>query len=243
MPPDQDVFRRWWPTTQSLDLIEGPIRSVADAAAAEFAKIADYVGDNHSAAWRSFEELDAAFASVPYFDNVGSQLLLLPTHSKWVVMWNNSFLCSGFDRFCLALTSHHALNTIHWSAHDDWTTFQSGALFHFRRMGPDGLVQRLVQTAQTDRRWDFFERGNPLPEEDLAGYGARRKRDRLNERRLIELLARFGAEPWNEAFYALPEREAFILSRPLPEKAIRRSRDDVIARHCLPGPVRPGPMR
>ena len=230
MPPDQTVFRKWWPTTQSLDLIEGPIQCVADQASAVFAKIAEYVGDNYSAQWQTFDQLDEAFSSVPHFDNVGSQLLFLPTHSKWVVMWTNNFLCNGFDQFCLSLTSQHALTTIHWSAHDEWTTFQSGALFHLRRKVSDGLVQRRVQAAQSDRRWEFFEQGDPLPEEDLEGYRAKRKRDRLNERRIIELLARLGAEPWNEAFYALPEHKVFCLSRPLPRMAIQRGRDEVICR-------------
>lgn len=229
MPPDQTVFEKWWPTTQSLDLVEGTIEQVAAAAKSEFSKIAEYVGDGgFSAKWQTFESLDTAFSSVAFFDNVASRILLLPTHSKWVVMWNNSFLCGGFDQFCLELTRQHALTTIHWSAHDHWTTFQSGAMFHYRRKSLDGLIDRRVQAAQTDRQFDFFEQGEPLPEEDLDGYRARRKRDRLNERRLIELLSRLGAAPWDEAFYALPEQKVFSLSRPLPQRAIRRMPDEVL---------------
>lgn len=230
MPPDKTVFHKWWPTTQSLDLVEGTIEGVADAASAQFSKIAEYCGDGFSAQWHTFEQLDMAFSSTPYFDNVGSRILLLPTRSKWVVMWNNNFLCSGFDHFCLGLTSQHALTTIHWSAHDELTTFQSGAMFHLRRKVANDLIERRVQAAKTDKRWDFFEQGDPLPEEDLDGYRAKRKRDRLNERRVMELLARLGADPWNEAFYALPEQKVFSLSRPQPDKAIKRMRDEVVRR-------------
>ena len=92
----------------------------------------------------------------------------------------------------------------------------------------DGIIDRRVQAAQTDRKWDFFEQGEPLPEEDLDGYRVRRKRDRLNERRLIELLSRLGAAPWDETFYALPEQKVFSLSRPLPQHAIRRMPDEVL---------------
>lgn len=228
MPPDNTVFHKWWPTTQSLDLVEGTIEGVADAASAEFSRIADYCGDGFSAQWHTFERLDMAFSSTPYFDNVASRILLLPTRSKWVVMWNNNFLCDGFDQFCLGLTSRSALTTIHWSAHDELTTFQPGATFHLRRKVADELIERRVQASRTDTRWDFFEQGDPLPQEDLGGYRAKRKRDRLNERRVMELLARLGADPWNEAFYALPEQKTFSLSRPLPIRATKRMRDEVV---------------
>lgn len=228
MPPNQRVFLEWWPTTQSLDLVEGSIENVAEAAYAVFSDIAKFVGDEFSAVWQRFEQLDMAFSSVPYFDNVGSYLLVLPTRSKWSVMWNNNFLCNGNDRFCLALTSQHALTTIHWSSHDDRTTFQPGTMFHLRRKSVGGLLERRVQSAQTDRRWDFFEQGYPLPEEDLDGYQAKKKRDRINEQRIIELLARLGAFPWDEAFYALPEQRVFSLSRPLPKNAVQRMRNEVL---------------
>lgn len=229
LPPNQGVFKKWWPTTQSLDLVEGTIEQVATAAKSEFSKIAEYVGDDDFVAeWQRFESLDEAFSSVPYFDNVASRILLLPTHSKWVVMWNNAFLCDGFDRFCMDMTRHHALTTIHWSAHDDWTTYQSGAMFHHRRKSADGLVERRVQAAQADRKWGFFEEGEALPEEDLDGYRARRKRDRLNERRVIELLSRLGAAPWEESFYALPGQKVFSLARQLPQRAERRRREEVL---------------
>jgi len=227
MPPDPSALRDWWPTTQSLDLVEGSIEDVAKATSTVFAKIAQYSGDTHTANWQTFKSLELAFSSVPYFDNVGSHLLLLPTHSKWVVLWRNSFLCDGSDSICLPLTRQHGLTTIHWSAHDDWTTFQSGAMFHYRRNSAVGLVERRVQAAQTDKRWDFFEQGEPLPEEDIEGYSARRKRDRLNEKRVIELLARLDAHPWDERFYALSKQKVFCLSRPLPAKAIRRAPDEV----------------
>jgi hypothetical protein len=31
------------------------------------------------------------------------------------VLWNNSFLCDGYDSLCWCLTSHHDLTTIHWA--------------------------------------------------------------------------------------------------------------------------------
>jgi hypothetical protein len=228
MSSEQTVFERWWPATQSLDLIAGDMEAVAGAVAELFKEVADYSGDAITTEWCSFPDVDAAFRSVPYFDNVGSRMLLLPTRSRWVVVWTNSFLCGGYDHFLWRITLAAGLTTIHWSAHDTTTTFQPGAMFHLRRMDGAGLVERRVQAARTDRRWDFFELGEPLPEEDVDGYRAPRKRDRMNERRLMELLARLGARPWDEAWYALPGQRVFRLERPTPPAAQRRDAGDVI---------------
>ena len=75
---------------------------------------------------------------------------------------------------------------------------------------------------------DRFESGTPLPEEDLAGYQARRKRDRMNEARMMELLGRLGAHPWVESWYDLPGRPAYRLERPTPAHASRREPRQVI---------------
>ena len=53
--------------------------------------------------------------------------------------------------------------------------------------------------------------GEPLPEEDLPAYSARRKRDRLQEQGMLKLLDRLGARPWEDEFY-LPG-EAFRIER------------------------------
>ena len=34
------------------------------------------------------------------FTNVSTCYLVLPTHSRWTVRWNNSFLCDGYDSLC-----------------------------------------------------------------------------------------------------------------------------------------------
>jgi hypothetical protein len=226
VPPEGSSLRSWWPTTQSLDLVYGDIESVAAALEVEFSRFAQ--PEKIQTSWRRFGNLGAAFNSASTFDNVVTHVVALPTHSEWVVLWNNSFLCSGYDSLCWCLTTHHKLRTLHWSAHDEWTTFQSGASFTHRQFDGASVVERSVSSIQEDKRWIFHESGPVLPEEDSADYTARKRRDRLNEKTLTALLGRLGAEPWSDAFYDLDGKDAFVLSRPVPPKAISRTADQVI---------------
>lgn len=227
MSDRDDVRRRWWPTTQALDLVEGPVAAVANAVAAEVTRFVK--GEPVVTSWAPFPNLDAAFGLAAEFASVPTVYLVLPTQSRWVVLWNNSFLCDGYDSLCWCLTKNHGLTSLHWSAHDNWTTFQSGAGFvHRRRRGAE-LVERSVHVAQDDRRWRFYQSGVPLPEEDVSSYGMRRKRDRLNERRVAALLARLGAWPWSEKFYATGARQCFVLQRVSPPGSIiRRPASEVV---------------
>jgi len=227
MPPTDGALRKWWPSTQSLDLVEGPVRAVADAVHAECSRF--LMGERIDAGWHQFQDLGTAFRSARDFHNVPTHYLILPTRSKWTVLWNNSFLCGGYDSLCACLSSNHRLTTIHWSASDEWTTSQSGAHFIHRRHNGTDVVQRSVQAAQEDKRWLFYAIGQPLDEEILADYDVKRKRDRLNEQSLLALLGRLGARPWSEDFYALPEQECFVIRRPFPPPTVsKRSREEVL---------------
>lgn len=236
MPPVDQILRAWWPTTQSMDLVEGGMEETAEAVLRAYQDIAASVSDHNLEAeegttltWHDCPNLDTAFRLAGNFDNGGTKVVILPTRSRWSVLWVNSFLCDGFDSLCQYLTRNAAMRTIHWSAHDTWTTFQSGSLFHLRSpTGSGSFAERYVQTAQCDKRWSFHEYGEPLPEENLTGYGARRKRDRLNEVELMSLLERLGARPWDPGFYEVPGRVALV-TRPRSPFHIVRSAAEVLA--------------
>ncbi len=224
-----EAIDRWWPTTQALDLVEGGVEAVAQAVHAEVSRFLK--GDPVATKWRSFPHLDAAFGAAPRFANVPTFYLVVPTRSKWTVLWNNSSLCDGYDSLCWCLTQNHGFTSLHWSAHDNWTTFQSGAAFTHRRLVGSTVAERSVYCGQEDKRWLFRQSGEPLPEESLETYALRRKRDRLNEAILAGLLARLGARPWSEDFYALPERPCFLLERKSPPSSvIVTTREEVLGR-------------
>ena len=223
------VVGKWWPTTQSLDLVEGSAEHVAAAVEIEVRR---FVNDTPvSGSWTTVPDLDAAFLIPAVFTNVPTHYLVLPTHSRWTVLWNNSFLCDGYDSLCWCLTENHGLTTMHWFAHDEWTTMQSGAGFTHRRREGAQVMERSVYCAQEDKRWQFHAAGTPLAEESLEQYSAPRKRDRLNEASMIGLLHRLDADPWIDGFYAVPERKIFVLQRlEIPTTIAVHTRADVLRR-------------
>lgn len=222
-----ETIQKWWPTTQSLDLVEGSVEEVAAALQAEAGRF--LAGEAISSSWEAFSNLDAAFGSALEFANVPTVYLVLPTHSKWSVLWNNSFLCDGYDSLCYNFTKNHGLTTVHWAAHDEWTTFQSGARFIHRQTDGAEITERSVAVGQEDKRWLFDAHGKPMAEEDTESYQARRKRDRLNEEKVSAFLSRLGATPWLEQFYGIPATKTFVLRREnAPSTVIRRNPREVL---------------
>ena len=221
------MIQKWWPTTQSLDLVAGSVEDVAAAASTELHRILG--PQSISVTWERFESLDDAFQVARNFTNIPTAFLVLPSQSKWTVLWNNSFLCDGYDTLCSCLTANHGLVTVHWNAHDEDTTTQAGAAFYYRRKTEEGISERFVQAAKEDDRWLFFEAGPPLPQEDIQGYSATRKKDRLNEQRVLRLLADLGATPWDEQFYDIPQVATCVIQRnDIPRAVIRREPGEVL---------------
>jgi hypothetical protein len=220
------AIRRWWPTTQSLDLVDGPVEAVAGALHAAVARFVP--GERLASSWEAFPSLDSAFSSSPRFANVPTTFLVLPTRSRWSVLWNNSFLCNGYDSLCRVLTEDHGLTTVHWYVNREGSTFQPGTSFTRREARGSSVAARSVAAIQDDGRWRFHQSGDPLPEEDLAVYATKRIRERLDEAGMVGLLGRMGARPWADDFYALPGRSGFVLHRADPPATVQwRSRTKV----------------
>ena len=217
--PRSPTVTKWWPLAQSLDLIEGSSDHVAAAIEVELSRIVE--GEEVRRTTVTCTDLDSVFALAPELSTVPTMFVVVPTHSKWSILWVNSALCDGYDALCHCLTANHGLTTLHWSAHDDATTFQPGAGFTFRSMSRGGIEKRSVQSARNDGRWVFVEIGAPLPEEDISLYSSPQKRERLNESSMQALLERLGARPWRDDFYALPG-DCHVVARPNPPASVKR---------------------
>lgn len=111
------------------------------------------------------------------------------------------------------LSRLHGFDTLHFECSDTDASMQAGTLFVHRAAYDQGTITRSVYCCRNDGRWTFAQHGAPLAEEDVVGYAAPRKRDRLNEAKLMALLARLGAEPWRESFYALEAEPCFLVRR------------------------------
>lgn len=204
-----ETVQRWWPLTDSLDLVRAPVNVVASAVLTEVTPFAD--GERLSSAWVPFSSLEQVFGSAAEFTNVPTLFFVLPTVSEWTVLWNNSYLCDGYDSLCWCLTANHGLTTLHWRSSDEDAVSQAGSSFTFRNRSGSGLNERSVYCCKNDERWEFGAAGEPLPEEDLAAYSARRLRDRFNAKGMMRLLAKLGARPWDDEFYR--GGEAFRIER------------------------------
>ncbi len=218
-----DAIKKWWPLPHSLDLVQAPADEVASAVLAEVNRFTrDVDGEQPASGWVPFATLDDVFGSVSVFTNVPTVFFVLPAWSDWSVLWNNSFLCDGYDSLCWCLTNNHALTTMHWGASDKDAVFQAGSSFTFRmRLGGE-TVERSVYCGKNDTRWHFEAVGKSLPEEHVDAYSAIRKRDRLNEAGMLALLARMGARPWDERFYRTGQAfriERVALTRAIPSKS------------------------
>jgi hypothetical protein len=192
-----------------MDLVLGPPTAVAQAVHSQVVGFAE--GEQLTHGWVVFESLEGIFSSVSAFTNYPTVLFVLPTHSAWSVLWNNCHGCDGFDSLCWNLTSKHGFATMHWRASDQDAVMQAGASFTFRRRTDSGIAERSVYCCKNDGRWEFHANGDPLPEEDVHSYSLRRKHDRLNELKMLALLSRIGARPWDSSFYKFGE--AFRIER------------------------------
>ncbi len=231
------VFREWHPLGTSIDLVKGESKEVAEAVRAEMSRFVkpDVVSLRH----RSFQSIRDIFASVGEFTNVPTRICCIGTNSAWTALWNNSFMCDGYDSLCHCLTMNHGLETIHWSASDDGGIFQPGTTFNYRTRNSEGGVDvRTVCAIQDGSRWEFHQYGLPLPQEDTRTYGNRRKNDRFNESVSLDLLDRLGARPRSEAFYDFSHPVTEVLRETFPATVLRKDFAYITARALKCG-VRP----
>ena len=75
-----ESIRNWWPTTQSLDLVEGPVEAVAAGVETEVKRFLK--GEAVATSWESFPSLDATLQAAPEFANEPTFCLVLPSRSR-----------------------------------------------------------------------------------------------------------------------------------------------------------------
>ena len=218
------VIQAWWPLARSLDLVRAPLTTLAEHLESEIVRTMPPC----KATWVEPRSLHDVFASVATFTNFPTVFFALPARNGWTVLWNNSFLCDGYDSLAYNLTRVHGVDTLHFSSSDTDGPELAGTTFAWRPASGKGEPARRLYCALQAKRWEFKVTGTPLPGERLADYEKRVIRERMNERSMMALLATLDAEPWREAFYnfSVP---AFRIDRlDVPPKITARPPSEVL---------------
>ncbi len=160
---------------------------------------------------------------------VATTFFVLPTLSKWTVLWNNSYLCDGYDSLCYCMTRFHGVDTLHWDSSDTDGPFLAGTSFSYRGAGERGKVTRSVSCCSGGSRWPFEESGTVMLGEPTESHTTKHKRDRLNEAPMARFLATLDAEPWRERYYALADSPCFMVRRTsYPATIVRKAAGEVL---------------
>jgi hypothetical protein len=196
------IFEDWWPLGQSMILVRAPIPRVAKAVREEAQRLNEGSSHKRAVEWIRRPSLDAFFRGIEKFSHGTGMSFYLPTRVGWTVALTNDASCGPYYSLAHCLSKFRKLETICFMSHDRPSTFTAGTVFTHFRPGPgEELIERNIRCCDTGSRWSFLQNGDPLPEEDLERYKAKRKRDRLNEEGLMQLLDRLGIQPWREATY------------------------------------------
>jgi hypothetical protein len=193
------LFDDWWPVFQSLVLAKAPARDVAQALASQRG-----AGSRASRpSWLPFlrqgarglprpgtfaairvKSLAELFCSIERYS--GGNEYVLPTRSPWSVVWEDFSNCVTDHSVGWRLARRHGFETIHFYSTDRNSTQLAGTMFTYFWPADNDREdpQRNVYCCNQGSRWHFHASGQPLPQEDLARYEQRRKRERLNEQAL-----------------------------------------------------------
>jgi hypothetical protein len=196
----------------------------------------EVVHDDDLTGW-SWESLFGGISSFPAA--ACHQFFVVPTRTPWVVLWNDSAHCDGYDSLCACLARFHGLEAMHWSSSDlDGPRLAGSVVAHYRPTG----AERHLYCCSTGSRWSWNASGDPLVEEDLTRYREKRIRARLGEEGMMALLERLGARPWREDFYDGSRPVRRIVVTPGPSyRTETRSFADIRAK--VERPATPDPRR
>jgi hypothetical protein len=73
-----------------------------------------------------------------------------------------------------------------------------------------GESKRVVQLIRDDPRWEFYQRGHPVPEEDTSRFTAKPKKARLRYEDVLDLAERLGYPVRSPAFWTSSKPGVFI---------------------------------
>ncbi|MCL2147741.1 MAG: hypothetical protein FWH47_00135 [Methanomassiliicoccaceae archaeon] len=216
-----------FPLTQSFGLVLGDATEVADAIFNEMRK---YTKDENGI------ELDRPilgnFDDAIYnnkFTVPITRVIAFPTRTEWTIIWNNSFLCDGWDSLCYNLTRSCNYDTFHFCSHDAITTMLPGSYFYYRWVENEVLKERYAWACKNDSgRWEFIEKGETRYFETVEDYEDRMIKNRLNEDKMEKIFDKMGINPWERTSYRYNEPYFQITRTKYPETTKEKDVDKII---------------
>jgi hypothetical protein len=161
--------------------------------------------------------------------NIPTKIFVFPTITEWAIIWNNSFLCDGWDSLSYNLTRLYKYKTLHFNSHDTKTTFLPSSCFHYRFWNGNDIQERYVWTGVNDNnKWEFIEKGTVCDFEDIKNYKNKIIKNRLNEKIIAELLGEIGVNPWEEKYYNYNEVYYEINRTKYPETIQEKALSEVL---------------
>ncbi len=150
---------------------------------------------------------------------VGQLRLVVPTNSEWCAYFDNGL--TGNDGFSAGkLLSEYAGCEAVWIAASERLSSKAEAAGYMPSLGGLGIHYWRAGTLERyvilhyESRWEFYERGEPLPFENTDAYRSPRLPDRLTFEQVEAAAAWFGLRPFDEAFYCPPGTSCTLFERP-----------------------------
>lgn len=165
--------------------------------------------------------LEALLQGLPPLRIAATHFLFVPTASAWTALFSNSR--EGTEQSLPSLLAGQLrcgyLRVVDAPGVDEVRrapTSMPGRMFDYSaNLGDPSSASRAVDLLVEDR-WEFDERGTPLPGEDTNVYRARRPRDRFPHRHLRTLCSLVGTQPFDEQFYVTDLAGTLRLTQELP---------------------------
>lgn len=166
------------PALICVGVISAPFESACAAVQSQLERTIDkdaFSSTLEQANWRTFFERDGEFYDIMRFQIVlfsareGITVYVCNLADGWSSLYENLVKASAFDAYFFRATL---------AEQAEYKVFEM-------EMWRRGVLARQVRALQEEGRWDFLNKGDPLPFEDVERYKKRQVSARL-DRRLIE---------------------------------------------------------
>jgi len=186
--------REYWPFYLSFDLVMSTQKKAFKACFSELSRSYNKKIKSKSISVSSINEV---FQNPPGYTTYPSHTYVISTHTKWTILWCNTFHCNGFDTLGWNVTKHHGIPTIHYEASDSDAFYQAGSKW-YHRTGKS--TTRVLSAIKEDKKWIWFADGPLQSYEDSDNYEQRMIKKRLNENIVNDYLNIIGFNPNTDPF-------------------------------------------